>query len=130
MAHYPEKLYRAMFCLLSHYYRVRPTDGLGAFLGSLNTAFPWRDGKPADPALGQDWQEVVNQVLGEGARDVPHTEGLRVVKQFVDTQYHQWGWDIAEVVVEVTQLLSVQRGGYLSWDDWGRCIRDAGLEPS
>ena len=55
MASYGGQLYQAMFCLLRQHYRVRPTDGLGAFLGSRHTAFPWRDGHPADPALGRDW---------------------------------------------------------------------------
>lgn len=48
----------------------------------------------------------------------------------MEREYRQWGWDIPEVVGEVTQLLSVQRGGYLSWGDWRQCIRDADLELS
>lgn len=48
----------------------------------------------------------------------------------MEREYRQWGWDIPEVVGEVTQLLSVQRGGYLSWVDWRQCIRDADLELS
>jgi hypothetical protein len=48
--------YLAMFAFLQHHYELSHGHEIGALLGSL-ALLP--DGKPADPAIAEDWAEAV-----------------------------------------------------------------------
>ena len=48
--------YLAMFAFLQQQYSLSPSDDIGALLGSM-VLLP--DGRPADQALAQDWNEAV-----------------------------------------------------------------------
>lgn len=47
-----QEAYNAMFEFLANYYERTQSDDVGALLGSMSLL---GDGKPADPAIWQDW---------------------------------------------------------------------------
>jgi hypothetical protein len=53
--------FQAMLMFLENYYRDTQDDGVGGLLGSMQ---PLSDGKPADPAVWDDWLEAVRATNG------------------------------------------------------------------
>ena len=56
-----EQAYKAMFFYLDAYFERNPNAALGSVLGDLQLL---EDGKPADPAVTQDWMQAVQQATG------------------------------------------------------------------
>ena len=56
----PEQAYLAMFSFLSGHYQRSKADDVGALLGSMSLL---PDGRPADPALVEDWRVAVEAAL-------------------------------------------------------------------
>lgn len=52
--------FQAMLLFLETYYEQTQADDIGALLGSLQLL---EDGKPADPALWQDWLKSSQSVI-------------------------------------------------------------------
>ena len=52
--------FHAMILFLETYYEQTQADDIGALLGSLQLL---EDGKPADPALWQDWLKSSESVI-------------------------------------------------------------------
>lgn len=52
--------YEAMFDFIEQVYRRTNSDDLASLLGSMSTT---ADGKPADPALEEDWLTSVDRVM-------------------------------------------------------------------
>jgi len=52
--------YKAMFKFLDEYYKRGKSDDIGALLGSLSLL---NDGKSADPAIMDDWDEAYEEAL-------------------------------------------------------------------
>lgn len=57
-----KQAFEAMVSFLDDYYKQTQADDIGALLGSLQLL---SDGKPADPALWQDWLSSVQKVSPE-----------------------------------------------------------------
>jgi hypothetical protein len=55
----PTEAFQAMILFLETYYERTQSDEIGALLGSLQLL---EDGKPADPAMWQDWLQYSNSV--------------------------------------------------------------------
>jgi hypothetical protein len=53
-----EEAYKAMFNYLENLYFQTKSDDLGGFLGSMSLL---PDGKPADPAIWEDWLKSVSK---------------------------------------------------------------------
>ena len=51
--------YQAMIAFLEKYYHLTHTGEIGGLLGSMQLM---EDGKPADPAIWDDWLEAVRVV--------------------------------------------------------------------
>lgn len=49
--------YQAMMAFLEKYYLLTHADEIGGLLGSMQVM---EDGKPADPAIWDDWLEAVS----------------------------------------------------------------------
>lgn len=54
-----QEAYNAMFEFLANYYERTHSDDVGALLGSMSLL---GDGKPADPAVWQDWLASIEVV--------------------------------------------------------------------
>lgn len=54
--------YQAMLAFLEKYYDMTHADEVGGLLGSMQLI---EDGKPADPAIWDDWIEAVDLVRGQ-----------------------------------------------------------------
>jgi hypothetical protein len=54
------EVFQAMILFLETYYEQTQADDIGALLGSLQLL---EDGKPADPALWQDWLKSSESVI-------------------------------------------------------------------
>ena len=52
--------YKAMYFYLDNLYRLTNSNDLGGFLGSMSLL---EDGKPADAAVWQDWEEAIQKAL-------------------------------------------------------------------
>jgi hypothetical protein len=52
--------YKAMYFYLENLYELTKSDDLGGFLGSMSLL---QDGKPADAAVWQDWEEAIQKAL-------------------------------------------------------------------
>jgi hypothetical protein len=59
-----KQAFAAMVSFLENYYQQTQADDIGALLGSLQLL---SDGKPADPALWQDWLASVQKVSPQKA---------------------------------------------------------------
>lgn len=57
-----EQAYKAMFRFLEKYYEQTQADEIGSLLGSMNLEL-FADGRPADPAMWEDWQTALREVL-------------------------------------------------------------------
>ena len=57
-----EQAYKAMFKYLENLYFISKSNDLGGFLGSMMLL---DDGKPADPAVWQDWLKAVKESVSE-----------------------------------------------------------------
>ena len=55
-----EQAYAAMYAFLEQHFRLTNSDDLCALLGSMSLL---PDGKPADPAVAQDWQDAIAKAL-------------------------------------------------------------------
>jgi len=51
--------YEAMVAFLDKYYELTGADDIGGLLGSLRVI---ADGRPADPAMWQDWLEAIGKI--------------------------------------------------------------------
>lgn len=58
-----KQAYIAMFHFLEQLYLRTKSDDLGGLLGGMSVL---QDGSPADPAVGNDWREAVEQALKGG----------------------------------------------------------------
>ncbi|MEG3439488.1 hypothetical protein V0288_20340 [Pannus brasiliensis CCIBt3594] len=54
-----EQAFAAMVAFLEDYYQRTQADDIGALLGSLQLL---SDGKPADPALWEDWLLSIHKI--------------------------------------------------------------------
>ena len=54
--------YQAMLVFLENYYGLTQSDGIGGLIGSMRLL---EDGKPADPAIWDDWLEAVKLVRSQ-----------------------------------------------------------------
>lgn len=61
-----QEAYLAMISFLDQIYDRTKSDDLGAILGSMAIL---EDGKPADPAFSDDWEEAVESVMSQGSKD-------------------------------------------------------------
>ena len=59
----PDQAYLAMYSFLADHYRRSETEEMGALLGSMSLL---PDGKPADPAIAEDWAEAVRRATSDG----------------------------------------------------------------
>jgi hypothetical protein len=59
-----KQAYRAMFFYLDAYFERSPLAELGSVLGDLQLL---KDGKPADPAVTQEWKQAVQKAMGNEA---------------------------------------------------------------
>lgn len=57
----PELGFKVMFRFLERYYELTGADDIGTLLGSMNTKL-FADGRPADPAIWEDWLDAVHEV--------------------------------------------------------------------
>jgi hypothetical protein len=57
--------YDAMFDFIERVYRRTNSDDLASLLGSMSTM---ADGRPADPALEDDWLKSVDRVMSENEK--------------------------------------------------------------
>jgi hypothetical protein len=57
-----EQAYKAMFRFLENYYELTKSDDIGDLLGGMNQEL-FADGRPADPAMWEDWQTALREVL-------------------------------------------------------------------
>ena len=57
-----DQAYRAMYHYLNALYEMTSSEDLAGFLGGMSLT---SDGKPADPAVLQDWHEAVEKALSE-----------------------------------------------------------------
>ncbi|MTV41608.1 hypothetical protein GM676_29065 [Duganella radicis] len=57
-----EQAYKAMFRFLEKYYELTQADDIGALLGSMNMKL-FKDGRPADAAMWEEWQLAIREVL-------------------------------------------------------------------
>lgn len=57
----PELGFKVMFRFLERYYELTGADDIGTLLGSMSTNV-FADGRPADPAIWEDWLEAVREV--------------------------------------------------------------------
>lgn len=57
-----EEAYRAMILFLEEFYKRTGSDDVGGLLGSMMIL---DDGKPADPALWNDWNSVIKKIKDE-----------------------------------------------------------------
>lgn len=57
----PELGFKVMFRFLENYYEMTGADDIGILLGSMNTSL-FADGRPADPAIWEDWLDAVREV--------------------------------------------------------------------
>lgn len=60
-----KQAYLAMIEFLDDYYEQTQSDGIGELLGSLQLL---EDGKPADPAMWEDWLKSVEKISLKIAR--------------------------------------------------------------
>jgi hypothetical protein len=60
----PLLAYKAMFRYLEKYYALSKSDEIGILLASMNLEI-FEGGRPADPALWDDWLEAIREVLAE-----------------------------------------------------------------
>lgn len=63
----PVLAYKAMFRFLEKYDALSEQNEIGALLGSMNLEL-FEGGKPADPALWDDWLEAIREVMAEQGR--------------------------------------------------------------
>jgi hypothetical protein len=54
-----KQAYKAMFYFLEELFEKQGFDELGGLLGSMNIL---PDGKPADPAMWNDWKNAIHKV--------------------------------------------------------------------
>lgn len=57
-----EQADKAIFRFLEKYYELTQADEIGSLLGSMNLEL-FADGRPADPAMWDDWQIALREVL-------------------------------------------------------------------
>lgn len=57
--------YKAMLRFLEKYFETTGSDDVGALLGSMSTNV-FSDGRPADPAIWEEWLKAVHDVTSEG----------------------------------------------------------------
>lgn len=50
----------AMYSFLDEYYQLTKSDDVGGLLGSMSILL---DGKVADPAIQEDWDEAIKKVM-------------------------------------------------------------------
>ena len=60
-----KQAYLAMIEFLDYYYEQTQSDEIGEILGSLQLL---EDGKPADPAMWEDWLKSIEKISVEIAR--------------------------------------------------------------
>ncbi|HEX8606075.1 MAG TPA: hypothetical protein VF774_25760 [Pseudoduganella sp.] len=60
----PLLAYKAMFRYLGKYYALSKSDEIGTLLASMNLEI-FEGGKPAAPALWDDWLEAIHEVFAE-----------------------------------------------------------------
>ena len=68
--------YRIMFKLLENQYFRGASDELGLLLGAMTLL---QDGKPADSAIREEWEQAGNAIDSQGP-DIPFAEGLKLFK--------------------------------------------------
>ena len=61
-----DQAYKAMYIYLNALHEMTGSDDLAGFLGGMSLA---SDGKPADPAISQDWYAAIEKALGETSID-------------------------------------------------------------
>lgn len=82
-----------MLYLLERYNDRHDTEGLPGLLSSLMTEFPkYRDGMPADPALGTDRQAALTRVPQVDWDLLDARSSLELVTPFLEQEYTTWGW--------------------------------------
>jgi hypothetical protein len=57
-----QEAFQTMIAFLEAYYEQTQADDIGALLGSLQLL---EDGKPADPAMWQDWIEAYQSIVNQ-----------------------------------------------------------------
>jgi len=57
--------YKAMIRFLEKHFETTGSDDLGALLGSMSTDV-FSDGRPADPAMWEDWLDALREVKSAG----------------------------------------------------------------
>ncbi|HJZ23971.1 MAG TPA: hypothetical protein VJ201_05930 [Candidatus Babeliales bacterium] len=106
----PLQSFYTMHLFLENYFNATSSDSIGALLGCMHFL---DDGETADPALWEDWREIV------GNDPISLMQAFQAMKIFLDTYYQATSsTNVKNMLADISLVIDDKPGKERIWQKW------------